>query len=223
MRGSDLRASCLAALCLWGLAGVAAAEGDDGQRAVARVQALLKQVNAQKQAAEAELAKTRQQLAEQEAALADAKAAASAQRKALQETTADLGAAKGRSAALEGDLARLRERLAKTEERLKDTSGRLRDTTKSLRETETAKRQIEAELAGTVASLKDADGKNEALHAVNKALIDHFGREGFFGRLLRTEPVTGLAGVRAENFLQDAANRNDDHRRPVTPGEEQAR
>ena len=219
-----MRAGRLLALFLCAVMGVAhAAEGDDCKRAVARVQALLKQVNAQKQAAEAELAKARQQLSEQESALAALQSEAAAGRKSLQETTAELGVAKGRGAAQEAELAKLRERLAKTEERLKETNGRLRETSQTLRETDAAKRQVEAQLGATEAALKDADGKNQALHAVNKELIEHFSKEGFFGRLLRTEPVTGLAGVRAENFLQDAAIRNDDNRRPLVPSEEQVR
>ena len=224
MRGSDVRAGRLLALCLCAIVGLAhAAEGDDGKRAVARVQALLKQVNAQKQAAEAELAKARQQLSEQESALVALKSEAAAGRKSLQETTAELGVAKGRGAAQEAELAKLRERLGKTEERLKESSRRLRETSQTLRETDAAKRQVEAQLVATETALKDANGKNQALHAVNKDLIEHFSKEGFFGRLLRTEPVTGLAGVHAENFLQDAAIRNDDNRRPSALSEEQTR
>ena len=223
MRGSEVRSRWLLALFLCCLAGVAqSADGDDGKRAMARVQALLKQVNAQKQATEAELAKARQQIAEQEAALAAARSEAAAGRKSLQETTAELGAAKGHGASLEGELAKLRERLAKTEDRLKDSNGRLRETTQALQETGAAKRQVEADLSATSKALKDADGKNQALHAVNRDLIDHFSREGFLGRLFRTEPVTGLAGVRAENFLQDASNRNDDSRRSSSTRAEQA-
>ena len=217
MRGSRLRACGLMLLMMSGTSlMVHAADGEDAKRSLARVQALLKQVNAQKTAAEAELAKVQQQLAERDMALADAKSAVESGRRELKDSAGQLAAAKERGESLSGDLGKMKERLAKTEERLKETSARLRDTTQTLRQTESAKREVEAALADARKALEDSDGKNHALHTVNRELIDHFSKEGFFGRLLRTEPVTGLAGVRAENYLQDASIRNDDNQRPMT-------
>lgn len=175
-------------------------------RALARAQALLKQVNAQKIAAEAELAKLRVEFAAEQAALASAKTTIKKQAASLKGTEARLTTTTRLKTQTERRLGSMKTRLAQTTTALMETRDKLR-------ETEASRQRLEAQLAATAAELADAERKNQELYEVNIELLQEFAGETTLQRLFRSEPVTGIRGVQLENLTQEYAHRLDDNRR----------
>lgn len=187
--------------------------GEGGGRALAKVQALLKQVNAQKAAAEGELANLKLQAADKDQQIAKLTAELKEKKASLSETSANLQVAEQKGATLGSELERQNGKLEKTRERLKKLSARHKDTRATLASTEQARQQLESELAATRVELKDSEAKNLALYQANREMLDKFQHEGVFSRILRSEPLTGIAQVKVETILQEYEQKNDDNLR----------
>ncbi len=187
--------------------------GEGAARALAKAQSLLKQVNAQKTAAETELAIVKGQLADKDQQLGKLAAELKDKKASLNETTASLQAAEQKGASLGSELERTSGRLDKTRERLKKLGARHKETRATLGSTEQARQQLDAELTATRAELKDSESKNLALYEANRETLDKFQHEGVFSRILRSEPLTGIAQVKIETALQEYEQKNADNLR----------
>lgn len=198
----------LTLLCLGVLAAPLAqqANDDSARRSLARAQALLKQVNAQKVAAETELSKTRQQLASLEVELAGLKAGLAKTERDLSGTTRQLAVSERKGNALE-------QRLGKTETRLRETRASLAATQASLKSTEQVRDGLQQDLAATRNELADAERKNLELYRLSREILGEYVGESSFQRLFRSEPITGIRKVQLENLEQEFAHKLQDNLR----------
>ena len=191
-----------------------AADGNDASaRALAKAQAMLKQVNAQKIAAETELAKARLELTDKTGQLERLGTELKSSKAGLEAADARLDAADRSSKALGGELEKNRTTLAATREKLATLTERHKATTASLRATEAARAELEATLAATRTELQDSEQKNLALYEANQALLEEIGQQTHFTRFLRAEPLTGLGQVKVETILQEYRHKLDDNLR----------
>jgi chromosome segregation ATPase len=195
-------------LCLGVLTGPLAqqATDDNARRSLARAQALLKQVNAQKVTAETELAKTRQQLASLEVEMAALKDGLAKTERSLSGTTRQLAVSERKGSALET-------RLGKTETRLRETRASLATTQASLKATEQARDTLEQNLDATRHELEDAERKNLELYRLSQDILAEHVGESSFQRLFRSEPLTGIRKVQLENLEQEYAHKLQDNLR----------
>ena len=206
----------MAALCL-GFFGTSlaqqAASDDSARRSLARAQALLKQVNAQKVAAETELAKLRQQVASMESEIDSLKQSLAKSERSLAATTRQLAVSERQGNALET-------RLGKTETRLRETQRSLATTRKTLKATERARDDVSATLTTTREALADAERKNLELFRLGQEILAEHVGESSFQRLFRSEPLTGIRKVQLENLEQEYAHKLQDNRRAMPPDSE---
>ena len=208
----------MAALCLGFLStslAQQAASDDSARRSLARAQALLKQVNAQKVAAETELAKLRQQVAAMESEIDSLKQSLAKSERSLAGTTRQLAVSERQGNALET-------RLGKTETRLRETQSSLATTRKTLKATEQARDEVSATLATTREALADAERKNLELFRLGQEILAEHVGESSFQRLFRSEPLTGIRKVQLENLEQEYAHKLQDNRRATPPDSEAA-
>jgi chromosome segregation ATPase len=196
-------------LVLAGSVGAQQAGGDDAaRRSLARAQALLKQVNAQKVAAEAELAKLRVEAATLSAALAEQKAG-------NEQARAQLATTARRLAASERKGQNLDTRLERTAQRLRETRDSLATTRRDLQHMTAERDGLQASLTATRAELDDAERKNGELFRLAHQILDEYTAEGTFQRLFRSEGATGIRRVQLENLAQDYAGKLQDNLRPA--------
>ena len=181
----------------------AQANNENAGRALAKAQALLKQVNAQKIAAETELAALKLEAADKDKQLATLKSDLKTNKAAVVDTTASLRAAEQKGTGLSNDLDRTKDKLDKAYEKLKELGEKYKSTVATLRETESARAGLETDLASTRAELQDSERKNLELYQLNRDVVSHFSNEGLFSRLVRSETATGLGQIKTETLLQE--------------------
>jgi chromosome segregation ATPase len=182
---------------------LAEANSDNAGRALAKAQVLLKQVNAQKVAAETELAALKLEAADKDKQLAALKSDLKTSKAAVSDTTASLHAAEQKGTGLSNDLDRTKDKLDKAYEKLKELGEKYKSTAMTLKETESARAGLETDLASTKTELQDAERKNLELYKLNRDMVSHFSNEGLFSRLVRSEAVTGLGQIKTETLLQE--------------------
>lgn len=208
-----MRVLCvLVTACALALPAAAAEKGqaESARRALAKAQALLKQVNAQKTAAEAGLAKLQADVAEKDKARAKLAADLQAREADLKTAERSLAEAKQHGAALDGQLGNTRERLEKTEAKLREVVDRYKAQAQTLQETRDARARLETELAARTRELADATGRNRQLVEANGELVDRYRRKGLVDVLMKHEPFTGIGSVATENVVQEYEERTED-------------
>jgi len=206
MRASELAGRGVALLLVAACAASAGAQerraggAADPARALARAQALLRQVGQEKAAVEArnvELQARSDRLARE-----------------LDAATGELERAEGQIAGLRGREARLSRRLATTRDHLDDTVARLReavtayrDTRHALAETTAVKESLDDLVARQSHEIQQCEAKNLALYEANQELLERYENKGAWEALLQSEPVTGLKQVQIENILEEYRDR----------------
>jgi chromosome segregation ATPase len=175
--------------------GAANAQEDRSQQALARAQALLRQVSAQKQELEGANARLAAEVDALDKKLKRAEAG-------LKEANAKLEAEQRNTARAAQSLENASGRQARLEERLRETNTTLRSTNAALQE---AKREV-AGLEGRVAELEgqlaETERKNLDLYQANVELLDLYKKKGAWAAMLQREP-SGLKNVQIENTLQE--------------------
>ncbi len=182
---------------------------ENAGRALAKAQVLLKQINAQKIAAESELAALKLEAADKDKQLAGLKSDLKTSKAAVSDTTASLHAAEQKGTGLSNDLERTKDKLDKAYEKLKELGDKYKSTTMTLRETESARAGLETDLESTKAELRDSEKKNLELYKLNRDMVSHFSNEGLVSRLVRSEAVTGLGQIKTETLLQEYEGKLD--------------
>jgi chromosome segregation ATPase len=180
-----------------------AQQADPAAQALARAQALLRQVSAQKDELEVANARLAAELdeARQRAARAEA---------GLKEAGLDLESERRKAARSDESLDRTRERLGRTEDTLREAIERLRATETELRETLLVRDELTGQVATLQAELADSERKNLEMYQANVELMDLYRNKGPIKALLQAEPVTGLKSVAIENTLQEYRLKLDD-------------
>lgn len=217
MRSSSLVNVVLVVLAVPLLCGgtAAFAQQDRNAQALARAQALLRQVSGEKQ--ELEIANARL-LAEKDALeqkLARAEGG-------LKAANASLAVEQRKAGALEST----REQLTQSEARSRATDNSLRAAKAQLREAEARIAEVSGRVAELEGLLADSERKNLQLYRANVELVELYRDKGPLTALLQREP-TGLKSVGIENIVQEYRLKLDDSltdanrealRRGDTPG-----
>jgi chromosome segregation ATPase len=199
------------------MAGTVHAQEDRGQQALARAQALLRQVSAQKQELEAANARLTAQLAALESRLGSAEAR-------LKETSLNLQSQQRKAERTGGALESTQERLGRTETTLRDANDKLRAANAGLREQQQAAAELKTRLEKAEADVADSERKNLQLYQANVELVAMYRNKGPLTALMHKEPVTGIKRVGLENTLQEYQFKLDDalterNRKAVREGE----
>jgi chromosome segregation ATPase len=171
-------------------------QAERDQQALARAQALLRQVSSQKQELEATNARLTAELDALQRKLGKAEAS-------LKKTNVDLQVEQRKAERAGGALEDNRERLTRTEEGLRETRQRLQKATADLRQKEADAAALQARLAEVEGNLADSERKNLELYQANVELLELYREKGPWAALLQREPVTGIKGVAIENTLQE--------------------
>lgn len=191
----------------------AADQGADTAQVLARAQALLKQVGAQKQQLEVELAKVQadtaiklhksdQQIARLKQDIKDKTATLEEAQKSLTDSTR-------RNSALNHDLSRTKTRQQQTEDKLREVIAKYRELARNLQKTNVEKADVEHQLAKETRWREDAEAKNQKLYQLNADLLKKFDDKGVMDALLQHEPFTGIKEVQIENLRQDYGYKAD--------------
>lgn len=186
-----------AALALLALHAGSAAFGqeDRSAQALARAQALLRQVSAQKQELEAANARLSAAVDALEQKLTRAEAG-------LKQTSVNLASEQRKAERTGGALDSTRDRLTRTEEKLRETESILRSTKASLQDTERQVAEVKGRLGQAESQLAESERKNLRLYQANVELLDLYKNKGPWTAMLQREP-TGLKNVEIENIVQE--------------------
>ncbi len=200
MRSSE-RQSRLA-FCLLALLALPAHGQQDPAQALARAQALLRQVSLEKQQLEA----TNARLTAENASLQKRLAGAEGNLKSTQNSLASAAQKAERSgAALDGT----RERLTDLEAQLRTTDADLRTARSEIATKERELSAISTRLADVEAQQQETERKNLLLFQANVELLELYEDKGPLDALLQREP-TGLKRVGIENVVEEYRLKIDD-------------
>ncbi|MCK6371918.1 MAG: hypothetical protein L6Q83_11475 [Gammaproteobacteria bacterium] len=180
----------------------AGAQEDRSQQALARAQALLRQVSGQKQELETANARLTAEIDALERKLGAAESG-------LKRTGADLQAEQRKAERVSGALDDNRARLERTEAALREAKTRLNEANEGIRRKDEAIASLEGRLAATEDRLADSERKNLQLYEANVELLALYRNKGAWSALLQREP-TGLKNVEIENVLQEYRLKLDD-------------
>ena len=179
-------------------AGAATAQQTDeqNQQAIARAQALLRQLGQEKATLDAELVKLRSENAQ-------LKKGAKLSESALEARAADLESAAREASQLKANLSHREQRLERVTGQLREVVAKYKEKAADLRRTEAERADLQSQLTATQRQLEDAEKKNLALYRINRDILAEFEREGPWDGLLRKEPFSGLKRVDIENLVQE--------------------
>jgi len=221
---TPIRACVLATLFL-------AAANSEAQQAqvdpaLARAQQLLKQVAAEKQQLEGELARLREESAkkdlEYQRQLDALKSENESARTSLSETQATLEEAQQSNLSLGKQLGGTQSQLGRTQAELQAMTQRQKETEATLQQTiaecDATKADLEARLAEQTRIREEAEAKNLKLYEYNVELMNIYADKGVMDSLLQREPFTGIKQVEVENILEEYSYKLDQQKvEPVPP------
>lgn len=188
-------------------------QGTDAAQVLARAQSLLKQVGAQKQQLEVELAKvqadTAIKLHKSDQQIAGLKQDLQDKTATLEEAQKSLNDSTRRNTTLDRELSRTKTRLQQTEDKLREVIGRYHELARNLQKTSAEKADVEHQLAKETHRREDAEAKNQKLYQLNAELLKKFDDKGVMDALLQHEPFTGIKEVQIENLRQDYGYKAD--------------
>jgi chromosome segregation ATPase len=223
-----MRACTLSALCLIAV-DVLAQQSQQIDPAVARAQQLLKQVAAQKQQLETELAKAREEMAKKDAEYKKETEALKSEnestRASLSETQATLEEAQQTNVSLGSQLGGTQNRLGKTETELQAMTQKYEETEARLQQTiaerDAMKADLEAQLAEQTRLREETEAKNLKLYEYNVELMNIYAGKGVMDSLLQREPFTGIKQVEIENILEEYSYKLDQQKVEPSPAASQ--
>jgi chromosome segregation ATPase len=175
----------LAAVCVTG-----AEAQDDTQRAMARAQAMLRQVSAEKTALQGQVGDLQNQ---------------------VEALTRQLAESRREAAARQQGLAR---QLDGSAERLRQTEERLSADLRGARAAQSADRvkiaELEQKLTWQTENFSLCYDNNKKLYSINRELLGHYQNKGAMDALRQREPLTGVGRVEVEKLVQDYRYRLED-------------
>ena len=179
-----------------------ARQGNDG---VARLQAALQQLSAEKTTLQGEKTKLETHVAELEKQLA----AAQEENKSISTQLAHSQAAEQQATA-NGEA--LNEHLKQAHDRTEELVTHFRETASSLQQTERERGELQQQLAGSSQQLDLCTKNNVALYDVGIEVLDRYQSKGFWSVMKQKEPFTQLKRVEIENLAEEYRQRLDDAR-----------
>lgn len=177
------------------LSGAAVSQATPEQQALARAQALLRQVSAQKQELETANARLKAEAGVLERKLSQAEAS-------LKKFSLDLQSEQRKSERANEFLESTRERLARAEATIQEAKRRLNEAGADLRSRDDEIVELRAQLGQARADFADSERKNLQLYRANVELLELYQNKGAWAAILQREP-TGLKNVELENVVQE--------------------
>ena len=179
-----------------------ARQGNDG---MARLQAAMQQLSAEKTTLQGEKTKLEAQVAELGKQLATA-----------QEENKSLSAQLARSQAAEQQASSngeaLNERLKQAHDRTEELVTHFRETAATLQQTERERGELQQQLSASSQQLDLCTRNNVALYDVGIEVLDRYQSKGFWSVMKQKEPFTQLKRVEIENLAEEYRQRLEDAR-----------
>jgi DNA repair exonuclease SbcCD ATPase subunit len=179
-----------------------------GASASAQVYEQLQQLASERTSLQAENEKLKSSLAQVQKDRDALKAAQQASDRRVQGAAAALAQSTSQREATERELAQYKARM-------EELIAKFRETIEKLRGAETEGATAKQSLAARERELQACVDHNLALYRLNDDVLTHFGRQGFWARLARSEPFTQIERVQNENLIDDYRARAQDQ---ITPG-----
>jgi chromosome segregation ATPase len=169
--------------------------GNEQAVLVARLQQMVNDVTAERDA-----------LGVQNAKLAEEKAALAKQLEQLQKKLS--GSESSLDKYKENDAA-LRDRLAQDRARMQELVDKFRETAQNLRQVEMERVELRTDLTARQEEIRQCTRKNLELYQANLDLLDRYESKGVWDAMMQREPVTGLKRVEVENRIEEYRRRLD--------------
>jgi ABC-type transporter Mla subunit MlaD len=93
--------------------------------------------------------------------------------------------------------------LAKSREGNAVLSENLQKTAQNLRQTDAENTQLQATVVDQAQLIESCEAKNAKMVQINRELLEHYEKKGFFDAMLQREPLTQLKRVEIENITQE--------------------
>jgi peptidoglycan hydrolase CwlO-like protein len=168
----------------------------EGGDAVAKIQYLLKQTAAERDALKVE----NDQLSVELEKLSDQVEGLQAKNKSLQK---DLGKSDLTLEKFKESDAALREYIERQKERTEEIIEKFKSVVADLRAVEAERAELETNVSNLDGEVKACATKNIELYEIGLQLIDQYKNKGVWDSVAQREPVTGLKQVEIENLIQD--------------------
>lgn len=179
-----------------------------GASASAQVYEQLQQLASERTSLQAENEKLQSELAQAQKDRDALRAAQQAIDRRAQGTAAALALSTSRRETTERELAQYKTRM-------EELIAKFRETIEKLRAAETEGATTKQSLTAREHELQACVDHNLALYRLNDEVLTHFGRQGFWARLARSEPFTQIERVQNDNLIDDYRARAQDQ---LTPG-----
>lgn len=105
--------------------------------------------------------------------------------------------------------AALRDRLAQDRARMQELVDKFRETAQNLRQVEMERVELRTDLAARQEEIRQCTRKNLELYQANLDLLDRYESKGVWDAMMQREPVTGLKRVEVENRIEEYRRRLD--------------
>lgn len=173
--------------------------GNEQAALVARMQQMVSDITAERDALSAQNTKLAEELAAEK----------KAHEKQLEQLQKKLGGSEMTLDKYKENDAALRERLAQDRARMQELVDKFRETAQNLRQVETERGELKATLEGRQEEIRQCTQKNLGLYQANLDLLDRYASKGVWDAMLQREPVTGLKRVEVENLIEEYRRRLD--------------
>ncbi|MDX1811772.1 MAG: hypothetical protein R3240_07495 [Gammaproteobacteria bacterium] len=164
---------------------------DAGDQTVKKMQYMLRQISAEKDAALAEVAKLKKEVEKLEKTVRKSDKKSSSQGKKIERLETTIAKYKENNDAM-------RERILKDREKSLEMVDKFRETVGVLRQLEKDKSALNASLTDTQKNLDTCSKENKNMYQVNSELVKAYRNKGVFDALLEKEPFTGIKKVETE-------------------------
>lgn len=173
--------------------------GNEQAALVARMQQMVNDITAERDALAAQNARLTEELA------AEKKSG----EKQLDELRKKLSGSEGTLDKYKENDTALRERLAQDRARMQELVDKFRETAQNLRQVEMERSELNSQLAGRQEDLRQCTRKNLDLYQANLDLLDRYQSKGVWDAMMQREPVTGLQRVEVENRIEEYRRKLD--------------
>lgn len=173
--------------------------GNEQGALVARLQQMVNEITAERDALSAQNARLAEELAAEK----------KSHEKDLDQLQKKLSGSEGTLDKYKENDAALRERLTQDRARMQELVDKFRETAQNLREVEMERAGLRTDLAGRQEEIRQCTRKNLELYEANLDLLDRYQSKGVWDAMMQREPVTGLKRVEVENRIEEYRRRLD--------------
>lgn len=173
--------------------------GNEQTALVARLQQMVNDITAERDALSAQNANLAEKLAKEK----------EAHEKQLEQLKRKLTGSEGALDRYKENDAALRARITEDRARMQELIDKFRETAQSLRQVEMERGELKATVSAQREGIRQCTRKNLELYQANLDLLDRYQAKGVWDAMLQREAVTGLRRVEIENLVEDYRRRLD--------------